>query len=514
MTHSILEVLATKPDGNPGTPLTPDELGPYLAKHYGEGDAKRRERHRLRDELYRDGGCDFMKSVIDEVFVDEDVKRLRKHWVPHARFSNVLKQLIGETSTVYSEPATRKVGGSEANQAQYQAHVEALMLDEVLDYANRMLNLHRAVLIGPRVRRDLDGNGTLVIDVVTPANVIAVTHPNDNTLVVAWLFRQDFRSARSDWQRVPYWQLWSDHEVMYLDKAFVPLTETYIEHGLGLNPWLALTYHAEAVPGFWPGEDGADLVAAQVSIWMASVLLLKETKSATKVTHTSGDISLAERGTAIDSEIARNLPEGVTANTVDMSMDPAQFTQPSDHVRDRIGTSYGLSPGAMRHDMQSADAREAQLEPLRQLRRKQVKVFRRVERVLASVMARVLEVDAADVKFEVVEFAVDFGEPQVLMSNADRLRLFLDMRAAGLANTLDFIGLLNPDLKTEAQRDEAMRRNIRIETDRNALMRPLQAISGSLGADVPDAGTDNNNAPKKTGDDSEAAPALADKEAA
>lgn len=489
MTHSILEVLATKPDGKLGDVMPPEQLGPYLMKHYG-GDFTRRERHRLRDEFYRDGGCQHMKNVIEEQFKHPQVQELRKAWVPHARFGNLLKQIVGETSSVYSEPAARKVGGSEANEAQFAAHVEALMLDELMDYANRMLNLHRAVLLGPYIRRDLDGNGTLVLDVVTPANVIAVTHPNHNTLVVAWLVACDFKSHRTGYEREPKWQLWSDHEFGFLDKDFVPVA-AFEEHKLGLNPWIAVTYHAEAVPGFWPGEDGEDLVAAHVSIWMAGILMLKETKSATKQEIVSGDIGTAERGIPADTDVPRAYPEGVTSTVVDRSMDPEQFTKPSDHIEKRAASGYGLSVGALRHDMQSADAQEAQKEPLRKLRRTQIKTFRRVERALANLIAKVLEVYANDVKFVVEKFAIDFGEPEILMKASERLELFLAMRAAGVDNTLAFIRRLNPDMKSDEEARVWMEHCIEVETERNRLMRPLQVISGSLGAPVPDPGSQN-----------------------
>lgn len=482
MTHSILAVLATKPDGLPATPLALDELGPYLLKHYGRDDV-RRERHRLRDELYRDGGCDFMKSVIREQFEHPEVQEMRAKLVPHARFSNILKQIIGETSSVYQEPATRKVGGSDANQKQYDAHVEALMLDEVLDYGNRMLNLHRAVLLGPSIFRDLDGAGTMSLDVVTPANAIAVVHPNVTTRVVAWLIAVDFKSHRTDYTREPKWQLWSDHEVGYLDKDFVPIGEFRV-HGLGLNPWVALTYHAEAVAGFWPGEDGADLVAAQVSIWMSGVLMLKETNSATKQEIVTGDVGTSARGTPADTNVTREYPEGVSSTVVDRSMDPTQFTKPSDHILERAAGAYGLAMGALRHDMQSADAREAMMEPLRKIRRQQIKTFRRAERVLAQIMARVLLVDAPDVAFAVEAFSVDFGEPQVLVSEMERLTIFEKKRAMGLDNTVDMYRRQNPDCRSDAEALIAIMRNIEIETSRIEMMRAQMSMSGALGGNA------------------------------
>jgi hypothetical protein len=176
-------------------------------------------------------------------------------------------------------------------------------------------------------------------------------------------------------------------------------------------------------------------------------------------------------------------------------MDPSQFTDPSDHIRERAASGYGLSVASLRHDMQSADAREAMLEPLRKIRRTQIKTFRRAERHLAQIIAKVLEADASDVAFIVESFGVDFGEPQVLMSASERLTLWIALRQAGLMNTLQMIRALNPDIKSDEEALEVLLKNNEIETERNRMMRPLHAISGSLGADVPDGGTANNNAP-------------------
>lgn len=480
----LQEILAILPSGAPGLPLGKEELGQYLKTHCGsEAERERRKRHCLRDEMYRDGGCDHMCRVIDDVFVDDSTKRRRRKWVPYARFSNSLKRIVGDVSTVYAEPATRKVGGSEANQRAFDAMVDAVMLDEVMDHANRMLNLHRAVLIGPRVRLDEDRIASLTIDVVTPANVFAVVHPNDTTRVVAWGIKVEYRSHRTEWPRTPAWQLWSAHEVMVLDENFLPITSK--PHGLGVNPWVALTYSAEANPGFWPGEEGEDLIAAHVAIWFAGVMLLKETKSATTVPILSGDATTMARQQAMDTESVIEAPEGTSVTTVDMSMDTDIFTKAADHVLERTGNGYGLSMAALQHQgVQSAEAREVMLEPLRQLRRKQIKTFRRAERALAQLISAVLKVDAPHLGFDVVSFAVDFGEPQVLVSESERLQIFEKKRAMGLDNTVDMYRRQNPDCQSDAAALNAIARNVDIETIRIRMMRDQMAMSGALGAEA------------------------------
>lgn len=484
MTRPLQEILATLPSGEQGIPLGDAELGQYLKKHCGtESEIDRRKRHCLRDEMYRDGGCDHMCRVIDDVFVDDSTKRRRRKWVPYARFSNSLKRIVGDVSTVYAEPATRRVGGSDANQRAFDAIAEAVLLDEVMDHANRMLNLHRAILIGPRVRLDEDRIASLAIDVVTPANVFAVVHPNDTTRVIAWGVKVEYRSHRTEWPRTPAWQLWSAHEVMLLDAEFMPITSK--PHGLGVNPWVALTYSAEATPGFWPGEEGEDLISAHVSIWFAGVMLLKETKSATTVPIISGDTTTMARQQAMDTESPIEAPEGTSVTTVDMSMDTEIFTKAADHVLERTGNGYGLSMAALQHQgVQSAEAREVMLEPLRQLRRKQIKTFRRAERALAQLISAVLKVDAPHLGFEVVAFEVDFGEPQVLVSESERLAIFKEKRAMGLDNTVDMYRRQNPDCPSDAAALNAIARNVDIETIRIEMMRTQMAMSGALGGNA------------------------------
>lgn len=526
MSRPIAEALAVTPSGaQPDVPLSRAEIGAYLKRYYGTPEEEtRRARHALRNNLYRDGGCEYMRTVIDTVFKNLIVRELRKDWVQHARFSNALKRIADTVSTVYSEPAARTVGGSDANQQAFADVVESTMLDEVMDYANRMLNLHRALLIGPRVR--VDGNPlspdsprTLKIDVVTPDDAFAVTSPNDQSHVIAWGVRVEYRSVRSfeEWKRPPAWQLWSDHESWLLDKDMMPVGDP-VPHGLvdekgrGVNPWIGVTYHAESVAGFWPGEEGEDLVAAQVAIWISNVLLLKETKSATKQTTISGDTSMMPRGQPLDTETPTQVPEGVTAQTVDMSMDTSTFTDAADHVLEGVGNNYGLSLAALKHQgVQSAEARDLMLEPLRQLRRKQIKTFRRVERRLASLMSIVLGKDApANDNFKVVQFGCNFGEPQVLLDEATRLALFEKKQALGITNILDYLMSEDPD-KDQKQALAALVRNFMISTMRVGMMKDMMAMSGALGADAAraDSGeTANGGRPAPTEKPPEDAPDL------
>ncbi len=495
MTRSIREVLTTLPSGEPAGKLDDHELGAYLRKHYDtEAERARNARHAVRDVFYRDGGVEIMCGVIDDVFTDERVRELRKKWVKHARFSNVIKHLVGELSTVYAEPATRSVGGPEANQSAYRDLVETLFLDEQLDHANRMANLHCATLVGPRVFVDADGAREMVLDHATPAVTRAVMHPQDTSRVIGWLIKSDTRPS-TPLARPCAWQLWTDHERIDLDASMLPIGPDIV-HELGCNRWVPLTYSALALPGFWPGEEGEDLMAAAISIWMAHVLLLKETKSATKQTVLTGDISTAARGQASDTETAAHVPEGVGIQTVDMSMDTELFTKAADHILGRVGNGRGLALDTLKHQgVQSAEAREVMLEPLRALRRKQIKFCRLFEKRLAKVMAAVAKKDAPALNFDPVEWRADFGEIQALTPKKQRMEEYVQAQQLAIDNIIAFVMRENPDITDPKKARDFISQNIQIRTWLVEEMQDFMRISGATQMRAP---TDDRPIPPGT----------------
>lgn len=489
MTISILNTLAKLPDGSQGQPLDLPELGRYLSSRVNTDDEKKRNaRHALRDRLYRDGGDEDMKRVVDAYFEDPLVREKRKAVIPHAKFSNDLKHIVGMLSTVYAEPARRFVD-DETAQTKLDELVKSLALDEQMDVINQMLNLHRALIVGPRIRVNADESREMVLDIVTPSTARCVTNPLDTTQVLGWVVKVDMPMVRNPWGQKPAWVLWTDHERVYLDEHFTPIPATYTEHGLGMSRWVPLSYSATAIPGFWPGEEGEDLVAARMAIWLASILMVKETKSNRKQPVLSGDATTMARAQAADSDVPIEAPEGVTVTTIDVGTDPQVFITAADHILERCGNNYGLSRSAMRHDMQSADAREAMMEPVRERRRKQTKIMRRFEARLAVVMAKVAEVDAPDLAFNPEGFRINFGEPKVVMSEKERLDLYEHRRRLGLADPVSFRMSEDPDIDEGEAWDE-LGEHTKNNLKHQMMQRPLQALNGSAGvANIPDTGS-------------------------
>jgi hypothetical protein len=302
--------------------------------------------------------------------------------------------------------------------------------------------------------------------------------------VLAWLIRCDVRPVRQVLEE-PAWTLWSDHETVMLRSDMMPIASTYVEHGLGVCPWFGITLGPPCA-GFWPGEEGEDLVAARVSVWFANVLLLKETKSATKAETIRGDGSTMARGQAADSEIPREIADGQSVEVTDMSMDLSLFRDTSGHITSETGLGYGMSNPLMTgQGVQSAEAREVLRTPLREIRLQQQTPWRRAERHVAVVWSAVLKAEAPELAFDATGWRMRFGQPQTPLTPQQRLDMFLKGRTAGVTDTLEYIkSEAGGDMTDEQARDE-MEAHILVETDRNNLMRPLQQISGSPAAQVP-----------------------------
>lgn len=505
-TVSILTTLAILPSGTQGEPLRLDELGRYLREHYNsDAEKDRNNRHALRDELYRDGGIAEMNKVIDALFQDNDVRKLRKAIVPYARFNNALKRIVNEMSTVYSEPPRRLVADKQPeivegqparpaetpNNDKYQTVLEDVRMDERMVEVGRLLNLHRALLVGFRVRMltpGPDGEREPVIDIATPANVRAVTHPNDDAFVIGWLVRTCYKTAKPGDFR-PKWTLWTDHESVQLTEDMDAIPETYALHDFGVCPWVPVTLGPPG-SGFWPGSEGEDMVSGHLTIWIENVLLVKESKSATKQAVLTGDGTATARGQMIDSEGTGELADGQSMNVIDRSMDLDLFKSTADHVLQHLAQNYGMSPALISHQgVQSAEARELMRMPLREIRRQQQVPLRRFEKRFALVMAAVLAVDLPALAFDPTGWRIEFAESETPLSPMDEQVLFEKRRAAGVDNTVAFLMRKYPGLTHEGAL-EMIEQNVLVETERNRMMRPLMQISGSMGAKTPPGDND------------------------
>jgi len=491
MTVSIRQTLADNlfsGDAAP-KPLSWDRTIRYIQEQLsGKTEADRKARHKRRNALYNDGGIEYINGLIDAVIMDKVSRQQRKAWAARTRFNNVTKRVVNEISTVYQKPAQRFVGGKgSTNQERFDA-LQSAVTREVFDRNfNRLLNLHRALLVAPRVKlvgRNDDGSPRNVpaLDIITPAECSLLCHPNDAKTLVGVVVDIAAKPAFVGEHGVPRKTVWTEHEQFFLDDRWRMLGKPQ-EHGIGRLPYVFVSLDP-ATDCLWPGESGEDLTAAHLSIWFAAVCLLKETKSATKMALMSGDMASIARNQPMDTERVGEVPEGTTMQQFDMGMDLKQFINVHDHVFDAAGNNRGLSPAQLRNQgVQSAAARDLMRVPLREQRLEQHSVLRPFERELAHTMAAVMAVDAPEFTFDADPYRVNYADPQTPRSIKELLEEFEHARRLSVDSTIRFLMRQDPDLEFE-DAVELQKDLVGEEVERNILLRPLQEISGSFGANL------------------------------
>lgn len=472
--------------------LSWQEVGTYLRERYIKNNEEkaRQEKAARRQRFYQGQGDGEMFEMIEQVYESPKVIELRRQFIEFAKYFNLSRRVTNEVATVYNIPATRLVDGDE-NNARYQEVQRVCRQHEVMQRVNRLGFLHRALAVGPRMRQAPSGMWEPTIDVVTPAKFWAVRDPLDPTLLVALIFENDYALA-SPMKRGATWTVVGWHETMMIDEDGLIIEKSIRPHGYSRIPWVLLTL--EPPDGcLLDSTTGDDITAAHEMTWFLAVLHAKESKSYTVQTIVQGDVTNAARRQVNDTDATGVLGEGVQVVRVDRSLDVTVFSKGAQHVAESCGSNYGIAPQVMRGESeQSADARELARLPLRELRLQQQVPLREFEREFAEVQSMVIAKGAyrPDLAFTTDGWRINFSDPQTPLGTKEALEVFEHERRLLLTSTRAFLMRRDPDLTPE-QADEVLAQFAKDELERNKLMKPLQAISGSAGAEMPDGNESN-----------------------
>lgn len=496
----FLEQLSELPRGGKQAGVDLTAACRYLNAHYwnNEEERCRREKAARRHRFYSSAGNADMETFITNVIKDRTVQQKRIEFIEHAKFNNVLRRVVHELATVYALPATRAVSG-DTNNATYQELQRRCRMAEVMLRGNRLSLLERNIVYYPRVRT-LNGKQEPVLDLVTPDCFHAIAHPLDPTALIA--LSLDIKARPMNSERVPARIVWTADSYFYVDTNGVPFEMEPTPHTIGRIP--ALLFSIEPPAGALLDQTtGDDLEAAHRAVWFLAILLLKEAKSATKQHVLQGDTTSMARNQAADTDVPIEAPEGTSVSTIDNSMDLAMYLATMKGVFETAAANFGLPPSVLSHsDVQSAEARELQRVPLREIRLQQQIPFRDLERDLADLMSKVYA--GTDHAFTTEGWKIDFADPQTPLGTKDALEVFKQERELGLTSTIAELMRRNPDLDEEAAGAQLLD-YISDELARNRAMRPLQQISGSMGARTPEPEPESDSDKSDTDAESDAA---------
>jgi hypothetical protein len=439
MARSILETLGTLPNGEVKR-LDSDGLRRAIERWHPKGkkEEPRRMEMRRRLDLYRDRGRTHFEKAIDALFKNKKVREWRKAFLEYAEFQNVTNRVIRETSTVYSEPATREIKGVKATE-QYLEFQQEVSYNHKLRLVNRLGNLCNEMLVWPIVRDD----SVPVLRTVAPDRFTVIPHPND-PLRPAMFVVDQFPDGLSVSSSDPHYLGMSEREWIVLDKDWRVLKIE--EHGLEQMP--ALLWHREEPDEvLLDAHTGKDLISAHLAVALLNTLMLKHQKAGTKLAYATGDTSDVARGQAMDEESLIELGEGVSLNTLDLGADPKSYIDATRAVIKQIAANRGIPESVFDLSYQATSGFEIELKRtgLREIRRDQVMVFRPFEKRLASLWSAVLTSAGSEWAYTMDGWSIDFGEidtPQEPMAKLDYWRKLEEL---GLANRVEMYLEQNPE---------------------------------------------------------------------
>jgi len=490
---SLFSILGVKPDDLAA-------VGDFLKKCYVENAAEvaRMCHARLLDDFYAGGGDDEMKRVIDAMYKDPKNKERRNAVIDAEldKFDNIIARIVNETATVYSEPARRKVANADEV---YQNFNELIGMDSCMEQLDRMLALHENALVWYRVRATPTGGREPVLEVVSPASFWAISHPTDRTLLVGIIFDQRMPLAPAE---APAFRVWTHDQTFVMNGKCEVFKDTIEAWPLGQMPGvLASIVKPGAKPTLLTSCPNKDLLSAQKAIRLQAINLAKESISAVNQTYISGDTSATTMGQTGDTESEIMLGEGVTATTLNRGMDQSEFRDNGGYVGDAVASNHGLAPSVLRNrDASSGAEIELRRIPIRELRKKRIKVMRGVERMLARIIALVngarvamdqqeepiiVAGDLPDFAFSVDGWSIDFGEVQEPMSAAEQDAVYETRKRLQLTDPYEEEMRRNPDIKTIEEAKTIVNERIQRNTEFVTSQKDLMAASGALGAMQP-----------------------------
>ena len=480
---ALADYLGTLPSGKI-VAMVPNAMGQFIKINYVTN-SKQRERVKIAEErldLYRDECQKMIKEALERLFKNSQVLDWRMDLVEFSLFQNLTRRIVNDTANVYAEPATRSVtNGLET----YRELVRICQTDARMEQANRYLQLLNDVLIYFDIRSNLQP----VIRIATPDKFWAVAHPNDPTWLVAVVISTVPQTAVVQ-PNDPHYLVMSEDETFSLDKNCNVVPGSHKPHSIGRIPAI----HAQREPR----DDqllnptlGHDLTSGHKAIALLNVLMLKNQKSGTKVPYATGDTSGMAREQPMDEDHVLEVPEGVQLGALDMGADPRTFIDSARAVIKQIAANHGISETMFDLSYQATSGFEIKLKRigLHEIRIRQIKTFRAIERELAELQSLVLASHSHKLRFNTAGWAIDFGAVDEPGTSAELTSWWDWLEAKGLYNRTEMYMTLNPEA-TEVEAQEIIADNLASKTP----SQEMTVFDASLGTAQPPPGDGEDDA--------------------
>ncbi len=430
-------------------------LRSYLeAKAREEQSRKTKANDRLA--IYHDDWDDILESILRSQFIDQNYKKIK---LLKNTTQNILKKVVDDVSIVYKVAPTRNYNDNETI-----AHIyEYLQIDEFMADVNRYATLLNDVLI--RVGWD-DELKQITLDLQTPANTSIIQR--DNYPQHASAVYYDIEYADDQFKTGKVNVFWSDFEHFLFDEKgnVRPPAEDNpnMINGYGKLPFVFI--HVRPLPGmFWNPTGGQDLVNGTTITGMKRTLkdYLMKFQSFKQLWFRVADKADVSPEIASDPASAFRLTgENAEVGILDLT---APFNEMEQSLQSDINSflaTYGLSIDMFAASGEEASGRALNIKNrgLREIREKQLPIFRRVESQLFEMIRLVWNTWNPKAQIPEIEFKIDFAELETYIEPMEKRKQAQDDVKNGIISPGKYYMMFNPDVTNEEEAEKRMSENL------------------------------------------------------
>ncbi len=441
---------------------------------------RRKQAIAQRLRLYRGAASVDFALMIDQLFLDQTVKRQRKQLIPYASYQNISKRIVDEVASLYNAPALRRMA-STADTTAYRAMVRDAKLDRVAQHAQRMLMLCNDVLLW---NTKLD-NGKIGLRVIT-SDMLSAIASDEGELAAIVIDRAPESSGErtliTGSEKIVY-DLWDDtyHYALGMDGRIMEL----VEHHLGRIPGVLMHAYEPNGAELLTADMGSDITSAHFATFFYNMMTLRLGKSqGERQPYISGDAPGMATDQTMDGERPLVLNPGVIVGMLDSKTAPEHYLMAKRDVLTSVGQTYGLSYEQITYTAEtSGTSIDARREKLRELRNEQRLRAIDHEQQICELFG-----------FDASQLTVDFSEQTMPLDEAAAVTLLREKCSLGLDSPVAYLMRKDPDIN-EVTAMETVRKNVADWAISVELVRALNMPhDGSVG-ETPTENGQNNFAP-------------------
>lgn len=427
-------------------------------------DDERRTEMGERRNILRDNLRQIILAQLSRMFTPQTYDDMR-HYVDAT--NNVMRRVCREISTVYTREPERTITPKGAQ----KRYAEILQLNEKLARGNYLLNGMNDIIIQVTTM-----GGVIDLNILTPDMVTVFENKDNPTVLDAIMIEDPYMNDAGQIER--QWIYWSPTRHFIVDKDYrkvavagnIDMMNPYAEQNILQNSFYPFVpvHASDRENSFWDRYTGRDLIDATKLVAIQSTFRNFMIPMQFKQLSVKMQGVDERQGTTKSNQIKSPL-DILTTNGEAQVLDwQSNLTQIGEQIQNQIfaiASNYGISAENFKLTAQAVSgfARKVARERLDEIREEQIKIWRRAEEQLFEAIKWATIVYQLNPIPEAAKISVDFAEPKEIENEAEVIEVQKEKLMLGVISLLDLVKAENPDVKTDEEAEEMLRKNLDVK---------------------------------------------------